>query len=92
MLLGLNRRYHPGLKWMDRHGAALPVAPPDLSARFKQMFRSEPLVGAHRMRELVEETFALVEQHAPEVDIREARRQFRFERPMLHAAPDARMS
>lgn len=89
MLLGLNRVYHPGLKWVDRHVAALKVAPPDLAARFKQMFRSEPLVGAHLMRELIEETFALVEQHAPEVDISEAKQQFRFERPVLHTAPDA---
>jgi hypothetical protein len=49
-------------------------------------------VGAHRMRELVEETFALVEQHAPEVDIIEARQQSRYERLALHTAPDARMA
>jgi hypothetical protein len=92
MLLGLNRLYHPGMKRVDRHVAALEVAPPDLSGRLKQMFRSEPLVGAHLMRELIEETFALVELHAPEVDIREARQQFRYERPVLHTAPDALMA
>jgi predicted nucleotidyltransferase len=86
-LLGLNRIYHPGLKWIDRTLAALQLAPPDLVARLKQVFRVEPLAGARQMQQLVEETYTLVEQQMPDAGITEARQAFRYCRPILDAAP-----
>src|SRR5262249_47283394 len=38
-LLGLNRVYHPGVKWLERTLATLPVVPTDLAGRLKQVFR-----------------------------------------------------
>jgi Domain of unknown function (DUF4037) len=86
-LLGLNRVYHPGLKWLDRTLATLPIAPPDLAARLKQVFRTEPRAGARQMQEMVEDTFTLVEQQMPDVEIPEMRRTFRSCRPILAAPP-----
>jgi Domain of unknown function (DUF4037) len=86
-LLGLNRIYHPGTKWMNATIAALPVKPPDLAARLQRVFRTEPLAGAGQMQDLVEETFDLVEQQMPDLDLSEARRTFRSCRPIMHAVP-----
>jgi Domain of unknown function (DUF4037) len=80
-LLGLNRVYHPGFKWMNATIAALPLKPPDLSARLQQVFRTEPRMGAAQMQQLVEETFDLAEQQMPDIDLTGARRTFRSCRP-----------
>jgi predicted nucleotidyltransferase len=86
-LLGLNRIYHPGLKWMNQTIAGMQIAPPDLAARLKEAFRIGPPAGVRLTQALIEETFALVEQHMPEVDLSEPRRRFRSERPVMDAAP-----
>jgi hypothetical protein len=86
-LVGLNRVYHPGLKWLDRTLTTLPIAPPDLAARLKQVFRTEPRAGAEQMQAIVEETFGLVEQQMPDGEITEMRRTFRSCRPILDAPP-----
>jgi hypothetical protein len=86
-LLGLNRIYHPGLKWMDQTIAGMRIAPPDLAARLKEAFRAGPPVGIRLLGELIEETFVLAERHLPELDLSEPRRWFRSERPVLHAPP-----
>jgi hypothetical protein len=87
VLLGLNRVYDPGMKWIDRTLAMLEIAPPDLAARLKAAFRAEPRAGAWQMQQLIEETFDRVEQHMPGVDIDRVRRDFRFCRPVMDAPP-----
>ena len=39
------------------------------------------------MQQLIEETFDLVEQQMPGIDIAAIRRAFQFCRPIMHAAP-----
>ena len=76
VLLGLNRFYHPvnsvPFKGMDKFINQMAIAPNNLSFRLKQIFREEPQTAVKNLGELIEETFALVEKHMPEVDTTEA--------------------
>src|SRR5215831_14040667 len=79
VMLGLNRLYYPGWRWLDRLIDQLQVAPPHLSLRLKQLFAIvsiDPLASVYQLHELIEETFALVESHLAAVDIRQARARF----------------
>jgi hypothetical protein len=72
ILLGLNRVYqaHPRHKWMDRLIAdELPLAPPELSARLKQVFRVPPSEGVCLLKRLATETHALVRQRFPDIEL-----------------------
>jgi len=72
VLLGLNQLYHPvnsvPLKGMDKFINKMAIAPDNLSFRLKRIFREEPHAAVYQLGELIEETFALVENHMPEVD------------------------
>jgi len=81
-LMGLNRRYYPGSKWLAQTLAGLTLTPPDLYARLMQTFRVEPQVGAEQMRLLIEETFDFVTYHRPDIDLRVERAAFRYHRPI----------
>jgi hypothetical protein len=75
-LHGLNRRYiaHPNLKWMDHIAAELTVAPTDLAARLRRVYRAPSIEGVRELQSLLEETLALVEREMPGLDTGEARR------------------
>lgn len=79
MLMGLNRIYYPGFKWTRYLTDEMTLAPPLLFPRLTRVFRTDPVPGAREMRQLIEETFALVETHMPEIDVTSARK--RFEEP-----------
>jgi len=83
MLLGLNRIYHPGLKWLERTIEEMSLAPPDFAARLRQVFQVEPWEAARQMQQLVEETFALVAEQMPESHAEEAREAFLYRRPIV---------
>lgn len=70
VLAGLNRLYYPSPedKWMDEFAAKMTFAPLNLSRRMKQVFQVDPLEGWQIMKELIDETIALIEIHMPEVD------------------------
>lgn len=74
-LSGLNRLY-PQLEFkrLDAYVARMPIAPPDLATRLKQTLQSAPLDGIATLRAVIEETFALIERHMPEVDTTEAKK------------------
>ena len=79
VLLGLNRLYYPGWRWMDRLLNQLQATPPNLSPSLKQLFAIvsiDPLASAYQLHELIEETFRLVEIHLGEVDTQAARERF----------------
>lgn len=78
VLLGLNRLYiaHPAHKWLDWQIAQMQIAPPDLARRLRQILRDEPRAAVREIHMLVEEVFALVEQHLPDFDTSEARAEF----------------
>ena len=83
VLLGLNRLYHPGSKWLARTLAEMPVAPPDLYTRLMRALRSEPDAGAEQMRLLIEESFDLIAQQRPDIDLTAERAAFRYCRPCI---------
>ncbi len=91
ILLGLNRLYYPGWRWLDRLLDEMQVTPPQLSPRLKQLFAIvsiDPLASVYQLHDLIEETFRLVEIHLGEVDIHAARERFRGQRRKWERAPD----
>jgi hypothetical protein len=78
VLMGINRVYapHPYHKWLDWEVSQLPIAPPDLNRRLRSILREEPRAAVQAIRVLIDETFALVEQHLPNFDLSAARAEF----------------
>ena len=78
VLMGVNRVYapHPYHKWLDWEVAQLPLAPPDLNRRLRSLLRDEPRAAVLATRALIEETFALVDQHLVGFDTSAARAEF----------------
>jgi hypothetical protein len=68
ILCGLNRLYHPGkVKGIAWTIGKLAIKPPDLLPRLEQILRGDSSLAIGRLRELLEETLALVDDHMPEV-------------------------
>jgi predicted nucleotidyltransferase len=82
VLMALNRIYlpHPYHKWLDWEVAQLPIGPPDLAGRLRTLLRAKPETAADEIHRLIEETFALVERHMPEIDTRPLRAEFETRR------------
>jgi len=86
VLLGINRRWYSGFKLLDAVAERLTIAPADFMDRLRSSYdprRSEALLGP-----LVEETYDLVEQHVPGIDVARLRAIFRYRRPLWDSAPD----
>lgn len=91
VLMGLNRLYYPGFRWIDRLMGQMHITPPDLSTRFKQVFgitSIDPLAGVYQLNELIEETFRLVETYMSVLDTAPAQQRFRERRRAWEHAPD----
>lgn len=88
MLTGLNQMYFPGFKWLYRLMDDLAIKPEHLSARMTQAFQSEPLTATSTLRDLIVETYDLIEAHMPDVDTIEARSEFLKQRPQVAALPE----
>jgi hypothetical protein len=89
VLLGLNRVYYFGFKWLDVVDERLVQKPPDLVRRLKQVYQVDPASGAHELAALVEETYDLIEKQLPEIDVDWLRTVFRYRRPAWDHAPPA---
>ena len=89
VLLGMNHTYYFGFKWLDVVADRLSITPADLSQRLRQVYQVEPAEGAQRIAALVEETYDLVEQHVPGIDVDRLRRIFRYRRPFWEQPPPA---
>lgn len=81
MLLAINRRYYFGFKWLDQLVAQCDHTPADFLVRFRVISQQANLETAAQLRELVEETYTLVEKHVPNVDAERLRTIFRWQRP-----------
>ena len=91
VLMGLNRTYFPGFRWVDRLMEQMPIAPLNLAPRFNQAFgivSIDPLAGVYQLHELIEETFSLVETHLSEFDTAQPRARFRARRRIWERMPD----
>ena len=83
VLLGLNRLYYPGWRWLDRLIDEMQVTPGNLAPRLKQLFAIvsiDPLAAVYQLHDLIEETFRLVETHLGEVDTHATHERFRMPR------------
>jgi hypothetical protein len=88
VLLGLNGVYYSGFKWVHLLLADMKIAPRDFGRRMQGVFMAEPEQRAQELEALVEETYALIEAHMPEVDVEWLRRVFRYKRePWEEALP-----
>lgn len=91
VLMGLNRLYYSGFRWIDRLMGQMHITPPNLSPRFKQVFgiaSIDPLAGVYQLHELIKETFALVETYLGVLDTTSAQQRFRERRRAWEHAPD----
>lgn len=82
VLTALNRLYlpHPYHKWLDWEVEQMRIAPPDLAARLRRLLRAEPRAAVDQLHQLIEEIFALVEQHVLDFDTGPARAEFELRR------------
>lgn len=89
-LLGLNRLYlpNPGFKSLDELIGELRLAPPDLAARLRRVFRAPPQEGVRELHALIAAVFGLVETHVPDFDTAPYRAQVAARRGVWDAAPE----
>ena len=76
-LFGLNRIYCPGYKWTRYYVKEMSIKPRDFYARLQRVYQPDCMSGTYELKELIEETFDLVEQHLPQIDLKERREKFR---------------
>jgi hypothetical protein len=81
LLLAVNRVYYFGFKWLPRLFSRLEYAPKDFPQRFGHVNVASPEQAAESLRELVEETYDLIELRMPESPVQLFRQVFRWERP-----------
>lgn len=80
VLLGLNRIYYAGIKWMHLTLEAMEIAPPDFHHRLQRVFEMPPRTGIEELATLIEEVYALIEREMPEIDIERLRYFFHYNR------------
>jgi hypothetical protein len=81
-LLGLNRVYFSGFKSLEAVTAELELAPEDLLVRIRTSYPLRPGASKETLTGLVEETYDLIEEHLPEIDVERLRGFLRYERPL----------
>ena len=79
-LLAANRVYFFGFKRLETVEARLPLAPPRVAERIRETYEDAPSMG-ERVRALAEETYDIVEQTVPDVDVDRLREILRYRRP-----------
>jgi hypothetical protein len=89
VLLGLNRVYYFGFKWIEVVSERLAQKPPELVRRLRQVYQLAPAEGARELAALVEETYDLVEHTLPQIDIAPMRAIFHYQRPLWDHRPPA---
>jgi hypothetical protein len=84
VLLALNRTYmgHPHGKWLAHFAAGMQHKPSRFAERMLYALRAGSVQGAREMDGVIEETFALVEQQFPQIDLTEIKQDVRFRRAL----------
>lgn len=78
-------------QWLDVVAARLEHKPADLVPRFTWVHQVDPAAGAHELTALTAETYDLIEQNLPQVNVARLRAIFRHRRPHWdHAPPTCR--
>lgn len=79
-LLAVNRTFYSGFKSLDAVAARMPLAPPNLLPRLRAAYLGPPADAEALLRDLVEETYDLVERHVPDAGVDRLRTIFRHRR------------
>jgi len=87
LLLGLNRRYFDGFKWIDSLIPRLEIAPERLRERIRRVYELPVPEAASEVRSIVEDTFTLIEQQLPSVNVDQFRQVFFYRRPQWGDVP-----
>jgi 7-cyano-7-deazaguanine synthase in queuosine biosynthesis len=87
VLLGLNHVYYFGFKWLDAINERLIHKPAELLSRLGQIYQVDPAFGAHELAALIEETYDLIEELMPQIDVVWLRTVFRYQRPAWDQEP-----
>jgi hypothetical protein len=85
VLLALNRTYlgHPRGKWLEHFADDMKLKPSRLAERMLYALRQGSIEGAREMDGVIEETFDLVQQQFPQIDLSEIKRDVRFRRERI---------
>jgi len=87
LLLGLNRRYFDGFKWFDSLIVRLAISPEHLGERIRRVYELPIPAAAMEVRSIVEDTFTLIEQQLPSVNVDQFRQIFSYRRLQWEDAP-----
>lgn len=85
VLLALNGAWFPTYKWLYQALGRMPVAPPGVGPRFRQMYRESPVAATDQLRDVLAETLTIVETTVPHLE----RHLMERERYELHLKPAA---
>ena len=88
VLLGLNRVYYFGFKWLAEIDRRLQHKPWQLLPRLQQVYQLAPPESAGVLASLVGETYDLIEAHLPDIDVDRLRTVFRYQRSAWDQPPD----
>ena len=86
-LLGINRVYHPGLKWLPQVIQELKIAPYELEQRLRHCFYGDVHQRVHIAGVLIEDTFDLAARYVPTLDLTPRRTYFRQRRTPIDHPP-----
>lgn len=87
VLLGINRVYYFGFKWLDEIDRRLQHKPVDLLPRLREIYQLPLEDAALALSALVEETYNLIELHLPVIDVDWLRKVFRYQRSAWDQPP-----
>jgi len=87
MLLGLNKVYYFGFKWLEVIVDRFDVKPANLLNRLNEVHILPPEDGAKSVIDLVDETYGLIEQYVPVIDVKRLRSIFHYKRPSWEQKP-----
>ena len=77
VLCGLNKLYHPGkIKGLNYSVAQMQLTPPNVASRLPGLFEVDGQTAVTQLKQLIEETIALVETHLPHIDTNPTRKLF----------------
>jgi hypothetical protein len=87
LLLGLNRVYYFGFKWIEVVDQRLQIKPDNFLYRIRQAYITPPNEAAQQIIELVDDTYGLIETQLPETDVKRLREIFHYARPIWDHSP-----
>lgn len=86
-LLGLNKIYYFGFKWLDIVTERMVIQPDRLAQRLKDVYHLPSEQAIADLIALVDETYDLIERRMPAIDIKRLKQIFHYQRPIWDEPP-----